>query len=84
MEIKTYWKCRLFGHKNEIKIHYDSFSQRTGIIKLVFVDMCTRKKCGIVTARFTGEARFKTKKELDDAIKSGEITIDIANQPIDC
>jgi hypothetical protein len=80
MKIKTYLPCRIFGHKNEIKIHYDSFSQKTGRIKLVFVDMCTRKQCGVVEARFTGEARFKTKKELDNAIKSGEITIDIVNQ----
>jgi len=83
MNIKEYWLCRIFGHKNEIKIYYDSFSQRTGQIKLIFVDMCTRKKCGKVEAKFTGKARFKTKKELDNAIKSGEITIDIANQPIE-
>lgn len=77
MKIKEYWLCRIFGHKNEIKIYYDSFSQRTGQIKLRFVDMCQRKKCGKIEARFTGEARFKTKKELDDAIKGGEIIIDI-------
>jgi hypothetical protein len=72
----TYWKCKFFGHKPDIQVHISSLS-KNGRVSLEFIDICQRKKCSKVFARFKGEARFKTKDELRKCIENGEcITIE--------
>jgi len=76
----TYWKCKLFGHKDDIQIRVCG-AITNGVVQLEFIEICKRKRCGRTKEIIKGTARYKTSKELHEAVKSGEdITIKLKNK----
>lgn len=59
-----YWKCKLFGHKFDIQIYFHASSVNGGKPKLVFMDICQRKQCGLVREKFTGDVKIKDKESI--------------------